>query len=151
MNRLVSPLVALLVGTPVFADDSVIIGRGISNSFQFKVDCPADWLCVDAQYLWVLSADRTVVGPPIEGKVRAIAIQHVDATQTYVNSVELFVLSRISGPSPSGADFWIVALSPRYPDGRYCLSVDPSAIGLRLDPAKVSAHDGSYCFDARLL
>jgi hypothetical protein len=151
MNRFVASLVALLVAAPAFAGDSVLIGRGLSNSFLANVDCPAAALCLDAQYLWVLRADRTVAGPPIKGKVRAISMQHTDATQKFVSSVELFVLSRIPSLSSNGAEFRIIALSPRYPDGRYCLSVDPSIVGLHLDPAKVSGGEGSYCFDARAL
>jgi hypothetical protein len=132
----------------------VVIGHGISNSFLSKVDCPAGSICLDAQYLWVLTSTRTVVGPPIKGQVRAISMQHAQATQQFVTSVELFVLRPIESAtlrSSSGADFYILALSPRDSAGRYCLPVDPVMFGLYLDPAKVRAAEGSYCFDAQSL
>jgi hypothetical protein len=151
MNRLVTTLVALLVGVPAFASDSVVIGHGISNSFLSNGECPVNSLCLDAQYLWILTSNRTIAGPLVNGRVRAISMQHTDATRTFVTSVEFFVLRPIESAairSSTGATFYIVSLSPRYPDGRYCLSVDPSTVGLILDPATVLATEGSYCFDA---
>jgi hypothetical protein len=154
MHRVLLALIALTLGSSAFARDSVVIGRGISNSFLSKVDCPVGTICLDAQYLWVLISNRTVVGPPVEGQIRAISMQHTDAIQQFVTSVELFVLRPIESAtirSSSGADFYIVALSPRDPAGRYCLSVNPATVGLHLDPTRVRAAGGSYCFDAQSL
>jgi hypothetical protein len=154
MIRRVVTLLALIAGAPAFAADSVVVGRGISNSFLSKVDCPAGSPCLDAQYLWVLTSNRTVAGPSVEGQIRAIAIQHTDATQQFVTSVELFALRPIESATirtTSGADFYIVALSPLDSAGRYCLSVDPATVGLHLDATKVRADQGAYCFDARWL
>jgi hypothetical protein len=154
MRRLVLALIALAAGSSAYAADSVVLGHGISNSFLSKVECPAGSICPDAQYLWVLTSNRTVVGPPVNGRVRAISMQHTDATQQFVTSVELFVLRPIESAairSSSGADFYIVALSPRDPAGHYCLPVNPATVGLHLDPTKVRAAEGSYCFDAQSL
>ncbi len=154
MSRIIATLLVLALSGPAVAADSVVIGQGISNSFLSEIKCPAGSLCMDAQYLWVLTATRTVVGPPIHGNVRAISMQHTDATRQFVRSVELFVLhpiERTASPSSSPASFSIIALSPRDPAGRYCLPMDPSTVGLRLDPSKVHAEDGHYCFDAGLL
>jgi hypothetical protein len=153
MNRFVAPLVALIVGAPVFAADSVVVGRGVrlSSAFASSGPCPAG---CDPQYVWVLAVDRTVVGPIVKGQVRAISMQHTDATEQFVSSVELFVLHPIEGATAgraAGADFYILYLSPRNPDGRYCLPVRPASVGLHLDPAKVLASEGSYCFDAQAL
>jgi len=154
MHRLVLALTALTAGLSAFAADSVVIGRGISNSFLSNVDCPTGSLCLDARYLWVLASNRTVAGPPVEGQVRAISMQHTDATPQFVGSVELFVLRPIESAAlrtSSGADFYIVALSARDSAGRYCLPVDPTTVGLHLDRTKLRAVHGSYCFDAQLL
>jgi hypothetical protein len=147
-------LLALTSGAPTFAADSVVIGHGISNSFLSRVPCPAGAVCLDAQYLWVLNSARTVTGPPVNGRVRAISLQHVDATQQFVDSVELFVLRPIKDAAlrrSSGAHFYVVSLSPRDSAGRYCLSVRPETVGLRLDSSEVHSDADSYCFDAHLL
>jgi hypothetical protein len=154
MNRFVAPLVTLIVEAPAFAADSVVIGRGISNSFLSNGACSAGSTCLDAQYVWVLTSNRSVVGPIVKGRVRAISTQHTDATQQFVTSVELFVLRPIKSVTvrhSSGAAFYILYLSPRNADGRYCLPVSPSSVGLHLDPAKVLATESSYCFDVRAL
>jgi hypothetical protein len=85
----------LAIATPALAEDSVVLGHGVSNAFLGELPCPERSLCVDANYVWVLDADRTVAGPGVTGRVRAIATQHTDATAQFVKSVELFVLSPI--------------------------------------------------------
>jgi hypothetical protein len=154
MNRLVAMLLGLACASTAFSADSVVIGRGVSNSFLSKVECTAGDLCVDARYVWVLSVARTIAGPTVQGKIRAVAFQHVDATPQFVRSVELFVLSPIDDSAPrgsSGADFYIVSLSPRGGDGRYCLDVDPETVGLHLKPGDIKFRENRYCFAATLL
>jgi hypothetical protein len=108
---------------------------------------------MDASYVWVLDADRTVAGPNVRGRVRAIASQHTDATSQFVKSVELFVLRPIQDSSvrkSSNAKYYLISLSPRDSLGRYCLSVRPADVGLTLDAAevKVDSSDGHFCFSA---
>jgi hypothetical protein len=135
--------------------DSVVLGHGVGNSFLHDLPCADDSLCVGGSYVWVLRARRTVVGPPIVGTVRALGMQHGDATTQLVKAAELFVLRPIDDPrvrESSGAQYYLVALSPRYPDGSYCLSVKPKDVGLELAPADIEAQPGRpYCFKASLL
>ena len=154
MMRIILALAALIGGSCALAQDSVVIGRGISNSYLANLSCDAHSICLDAEYLWVLESHRTLVGPSVKGQIRALTIQHADATQKFVSSVELFVLSPITNAADrasSGADFRIIALSARDSSGRYCLNIDPSSIGLHIDAANMYKSEGSYCFAARLL
>jgi hypothetical protein len=154
MVQVIFALVALIGTSCALAQDSVVIGRGISNAYLASISCDAVLSCLDAEYLWVLEAHRTLVGPSVKGRIRAVSIQHTDATQRFVSSVELFVLRPIKTPADRaslGADFSIIALSPRYSSGRYCLNLEPNSIGLHIDSAKVHKSEGSYCFAASLL
>jgi hypothetical protein len=147
-------LLALAFAAPALAADSVVLGHGLSNSYLSKRECPGNSVCLDAKYVWALRANRTVAGPPIHGDVRAIATQHADATQQFVSSVELFVLRPIHDVAlrkSSGATFYLISLSPRDPEGRYCLSVNPETVGLHLAMSQLYSDADSYCFDARLL
>jgi len=147
-------LLGLGIARVVAAADSVVIGHGVGNSFLSEVPCPATNICLDSRYIWTLVADRTVVGPAVKGEVRAIAIQHTEATPQFVHSVELFVLRPIAEAtlrSSSGADFYIDALSPRDTAGRYCLAMDPLEVNLHIATSNIHKVDGAYCFDARLL
>jgi hypothetical protein len=105
--------------------------------------------------MWVLHAERTVVGPSVFGTVKAIASQHTEARSEFVRSVELFVLRPIEDRQlrkSSGAQYYIVALSPKDSNGRYCLQVELEEVGLRLDKADIIAGDGgAACFKAELL
>ena len=147
---------ALAIATPVVAADSVVLGHGVSSAFLSNVPCTERSLCVDALYVWVLDASNTVVGPRVTGRVRAIATQHSDATGQFVRSVELFVLSPIADSTlqkSSGAKFYLIALSPRDLRGRYCISVKPNDVGLKLDPSEVTvdSDSGYFCFNASVL
>ena len=92
----------LTVPPPAFSSDSVVLGRGISNYFLSKQPCPQPEdsnlasICLDANFIWVLSARRTIVGPPVRGTVRAIFSQHVAATSKFVRSTELFVSDQLT-------------------------------------------------------
>ena len=147
---------ALAIATPVVAADSVVLGHGVSNAFLSNPPCSEHSLCMDALYVWVLDADHTVVGPSVTGRVRAIATQHTDSTGQFVRSVELFVLSPITDSTlrkSSGAKFYLISLSPRDSQGRYCISVKPNDLGLKLDPSEVTVDPDSrrFCFKASVL
>jgi hypothetical protein len=143
-----------LIGCAVGAD-SVVLGHGISNRFLSHQGCSPDAVCLDASYVWVLQAQRTVAGTPITGTIRAISSQHTEARPEFARSVELFVLRAIEDRKLrrlSGADFYIISLSSRDANGRYCVSVEPDRIGLHLDAAKIAIGDnGTFCFDAASL
>jgi hypothetical protein len=146
---------ALVITSAATASDSVVLGHGVSNAFLSQEPCAQPSPCVDASYVWVLDATRTVVGPNVAGRVRAIATQHTAATPQFVKSVELFVLRPIGDQSlkrTSRAKFYLVALSARNPDNRYCLTVKPSDVGLHLEPSMVTRDTTTgYCFSATAL
>jgi hypothetical protein len=149
-------LLGALASTAAVAADSVVLGHGVSNAFLSSLPCAGNSVCLDAQYVWVLDAGRTLSGPKVTGRVKAIATQHTEATARFVNSVELFILRPIKDASvrrSSRAAFYLVSLSPRDAQGRYCLSVNPSTVGLTLDPSEISVDgdSGSFCFSAAAL
>jgi hypothetical protein len=147
--------------SPALSSDSVVLGRGISNYFLSRQPCPQPEdsnltnICLDANFIWVLSARRTIVGPPVRGTVRAIVSQHVAAASKFVRSTELFVLRPIDDPAlrkSSHADYYLVDLSSKDSDGRYCLWDKPEEVGLRLKDSDVVVRDeGRSCFNATLI
>ena len=156
MLRSALALDACALATPAaaLAADSVVLGHGVSNAFHTSSPCPPD--CMGAEYIWVLDAHRTVSGPKVTGRIRAITFQHTDATSQYVKSVELFVLRPIEDASirkSSGADYYLVSLSPRDSRGRYCLNMKPSELDLTVAASEVTvdASSGYYCFKASAL
>ena len=154
MKRFLLILVALTIPGLALAADSVVLGRGISNSFFSKVACPENTICRDSQYVWVLKARRTLAGPPVKGTVRGLIMQHSAATPDLVSSTELFVLRPIEDSAlraSSGATFYILSLAPKGIDGQYCLDINPATVGLNLEPPVAPDQFGFYCFDSRQL
>jgi hypothetical protein len=107
-------------------------------------------------YQWVIDVKRTVAGPTVNGRVTALIQQHMGATPRFVESVKLFVLRPIPDAAlreSSGANFYLVSVSPRDDKGMYCLSVNPRDVGLNIQKSRVTINpngDG-YCFEALLL
>jgi hypothetical protein len=149
-------LIALLVAGQGWAADTVLVGTGLTNSYVSAGDCSPGAICLDAVYVWELEAKRVVAGPAVEGRIRALSAQHVGATPKYVRSVEVFVLRPVDNAQQRrdyGVTHALVALSPRYRGSRYCLSINPSEIGLKVPKEKISVEPGSgnYCFSRDLL
>jgi hypothetical protein len=145
-----------LVSSSVLAAESVVLGKGISNTYAGDLACQLNEICLDSVYVWEFDAIRTVSGPAVTGRVRAIIAAHGDATVEFVRSVELFVVRRIDDPAVQeayGAEYHLVSLSPRYERSRYCLAVDPKDIGLSLPVSEVTIDPDSeyYCFPRRLV
>ena len=93
-------------------------------------------------------------GPAVKGRVRALISQHTGATRKFVQTVELFVLRPIQDPGlrkASGAQYYLLSLSPRYEKNQYCLSVRPAEVGLAVPESQITKGDGSYCFPRSLL
>jgi hypothetical protein len=135
------------------SDNSVVIGRGFSNEEVASLGSVDDW---NVFFLWTLDVNRTVAGPKVKGRVRALGIAHSGATSKYVRSVELFVLSPITEGSKemlrTGAKYLIVALSPLYKDAMYCTRMDPLDIGIPIERAQIKVDEnGSFCFERALL
>jgi hypothetical protein len=132
---------------PASAIDSVILGRGLSNEFFAELECSPTDICMDSLYVWELDAKRTLAGPTITGRVRAVVSVHGLATSEFVRSVELFVLRPVEKSDADHPDlptFSLLALSPRYPGGKYCLYIDPRSVGLEVKTSTSS--DGMFCF-----
>lgn len=151
---------AFLLAAPALSADSVVLGIGISNRFLSGPPCqpdPDDILkCWEANYVWILRAKRTVVGPRVTGTVRAILSQHVGLRPEFVKSVELFVLSPIEDQSlriSAHAGYYLVDFSSKDSNGRYCLwHTRPEEVGLHLkDTDVVSDAQGRLCFRAKLI
>jgi len=155
MFRPAAFLGVVMISSAAIGADSVVLGHGVSNAFLSLPPCPTDSLCMDANYVWVLDAVHTVVGPAVIGRARAIASQHTDATAKFVKSIELFVLRPIEDRAlqeSSGAKYYLVLLSPRYSHGRYCLAESPGDVGLKINPSEVKVNEyGNFCFRATVL
>jgi hypothetical protein len=162
MFRLAAFLGAIAITSPAVSEDSVILGHGVSNAFLALPPCPQPAypnfanICLDANYVWVINAVHTVAGPMISGSVRAFSVQHTRATAQFVKSVELFVLRPIADPAirrSAKARYYLVTFSSRDAQGRYCLPLSPTEVGLKLTPAevKVDAVSGDFCFSASAL
>jgi hypothetical protein len=71
-------------------------------------------------------------------------------TLTYLRSLRLFVLRPLTeirdAPRASDAKYYLVASSPIYKDGSYCISVEPTELGLALKNVRTGS-DGTFCFD----
>jgi hypothetical protein len=149
-------LVGMAPTLSAIAADSVVVGRGISNAYVADAACPEGSSCMDSLHVWVLKVRRTVSGPVVKCTVRALATQHIEATTEFVKSVELFVLRPIDDAAirnAYGAEYRLVSLSPRYESDKYCLTVNPNDVGLRLESSQIAfdSESGVYCFDRRTL
>jgi hypothetical protein len=136
-----------IAAMPASAVDSVVLGRGVSNDFFAEIECSSTDLCMDSLYVWELDAKQTLAGPKVTGRVRAVIAVHTLATSKYVKSVELFVLrpaEDVKADDSKSPAFSLVALSPRYAGGKYCLHVDPRSVGLEVESARSA--DGTFCF-----
>jgi hypothetical protein len=155
-SAVLGTLVGVALAFPALSAESVVLGKGISNVYAAPVTCPENSLCMDSTFLWVFRAKTTVSGPVIKGTIRVVASQHVDARTTFVKSVELFVVRPIEDAAVRkefGAEFYLVSLSPRYKGDKYCLTVNPNDVGLKLPIAQVAfdSDSGVYCFNRKLL
>jgi hypothetical protein len=152
-------LLALI--SPAYAADSIVIGRAASNSYAKALSdsydavrgCPEDYICMDVIYRWFIDPAKTVAGPALKGRIRALTFQHTGVNDRYLKSLRLFVFRPIADleiPHSSDDRYYLVSSSPVYDDGTYCISVDPSASGLQLKNV-TERNDGYYCFDHKLL
>lgn len=138
-------LALVLLVTDAYADKSIVIGHGI------KVDevCESsgDWV---SGYVWLINARRTVSGPIVKGKIRIVAASHAQPTDSYLKTVQLFVLAPVVGDDAESGNeprFSLIASSPLYGRDKYCVPFKPSEIAIPLSDAEVERdEDGAYCF-----
>jgi len=138
------------------ADDSVVLGSAVSNKYLVSAACDPGDLCMDSYYLWVMDARKTVAGPPVKGRIMVMAAQHAEATSKFVRSVRLFVVSRINNAETrrnSKADYSLLAASPLYEGGRYCLPMNPNSVGLPIEASHIvqESDSGFFCFPSKLV
>jgi hypothetical protein len=144
-------LLTVAVCPQALAADTIVLGHALSDKYidKIKIDCPADEICLDVWYRWIIEADQTVSGPRLPGRVVAAQMQHVDVTHAFLKSLRLFVLRPIDDQkqrSLLGADYYLVDMSK--PSRMYCLWSDPKAEGLSIDEVFVAGeeHSSRYCF-----
>jgi len=151
MKYLLSTLMALALHSAAASDEySVVVGNGV------KVDGVAelgdDW---NTGYIWLVNAKQTVSGPSVKGRIRIVAVSHAQPTDAYIRSVQLFVLSPIVKTNPESNEepkFSLIASSPLYKKGRYCVAFRPSQIAIPIDDAAVERdEDNDYCFSKKAL
>jgi hypothetical protein len=147
-------VLALIALAPsAFGADSLVMGRALSDSYAAVLPCAEDEICLDSLYRWIIDPAKTLAGPKIRRRITAERFQHADMKGGYLQSLRLFVLrpiAEVDAPHSTDVTYFIISSSPIYEDGNYCISVDPSSIGLNLK--KVTAqNDGTYCFDHKLL
>lgn len=141
-----SPL--LLLSANVCADNSVVIGRGIKVD---EVAGSGDWA---SGYVWQVRANRTLSGPAVKGTVRIIAASHAQPKDSYVRTVELFVLAPViqSKAADDSPRFSLIASSPLYKREKYCISFKPDEVSIPLNDSEVERDEhGFYCFSKRAL
>ena len=132
------------------AEYSIVIGRGI------KVDGVSEsaegWV---SGHVWLINARRTVFGPVVKGNLRIVAASHAQPEDSYLKTVQLFVLSPVAGDieeSSSEPRFSLIASSPVYERDKYCIPFKPSVIGIPLSDTEVERdkHD-AHCFSKKSL
>jgi len=137
------------LASSAFGADSVVVGRAISNTYSAGLPCGENEICLDSIYLWVIDPAKALAGPKINGRITAETYQHVGVNRHYLRSLRLFVLrplTEIRDARASDAKYYLVASSPIYKDGSYCISVDPTELGLALKNVRTGS-DGTFCFD----
>lgn len=141
--------VLVLLAADVYADNSIVIGRGI------KVDgvgeASGSWV---SGYVWLVDARQTVSGPIVKGKIRIIAASHAQPKDSYLKTVQLFVLAPIigDGATHDAPKFSLVTSSPLYGNGKYCIPFNPSEIAISLNDTEVDRNEyDAYCFTKKSL
>lgn len=142
------------LASTAFGADSVVMGRAISNTYSAGLPCGETKICLDSIYLWVIDPAKSLAGPKISRRVTAETYQHVGVNRRYLRSLRLFVLRPLTeirdAPHAIDAKYYLVASSPIYKDGSYCISVDPTELGLTLKNVRTGS-DGTFCFDHKQL
>ena len=134
-----------------YAENSIVIGQGIK--VVGEPSCIGD--CWVSGYVWLIDARRTVLGPPVEGKIRMVAASHGQPKDSYLKAVQLFVLSPVIADTAevsSDLQFSLLASSPMYGGGRYCIPFKPTEVGIPLSDSEVERDEyNRYCFSKRSL
>lgn len=137
------------LSTNTYADNSIVIGRGIKVD---EVAGSGDW---SSEYVWQINARRTLSGPTVKGAVRIVAASHAQPKDSYVRTIELFVLAPViqsKTESTVEPGFSLIASSPLYKRRKYCIPFKPVEVSIPLDDSEVQRDDhGFYCFTKKAL
>jgi hypothetical protein len=141
---------SVLLVADAHADNSIVIGHGI------KVDgvheSAGDWV---SGYVWLIDVRRTVAGPIVKGKIRIIAASHAQPRNSYLKTVQFFVLAPVIGDGAECANeprFSLIASSPLYERDKYCIPFKPSEIAIPLSDTEIERNEyDAYCFSKRSL
>lgn len=150
-RRAVLLLAPIFLAADAYAENSIVIGHGIKVDGIFESG--GDWV---SGYVWLINARRTVSGPTVKGNLRIVAASHAQPKDSYLKTVQLFVLAPVarSGAESSGGEprFSLIASSPLYGGGKYCVPFEPSEIAIPLSETEVerNEHD-AYCFSKKSL
>lgn len=129
--------------------DSVVLGHGIAEHRYSAIACAPDEICLFGLQDFEILATRTITGPSIKGRVRALILAETIVRPKYVGDFELFVLHPIGGTrlsKASGASYYLLSLSALNENDRYCLTINPSEEGLSIPESQISRKDNYYCF-----
>jgi hypothetical protein len=132
--RLACVLLAL-ASAPAWAQ-SIVRGWAIAqeDSDLPLPRCPEGALCSDVWVRWILKPTRTLAGPPLAGRIRAVAMQHTRFTPEYMAHMRLFVLDPIMDPQRREAlhaDYYLL----EYTTKRSTICTWRTAAALGLDEA----------------
>jgi hypothetical protein len=127
-----------LLFTAARSENSIVVGQGIKVDGVYE--SAGDW---QSGYVWLINARQTISGPAVKGKLRIVAVSHAQPKDSYLKTVQLFVLSPVAADraeSSSEPGFSLIASSPVYagnkePMKRVKLSSSPhtSAAAAELD------------------
>jgi len=144
-------VLAIMAPGAAGAADSVVIGRALSNADTYiELACPENSICMDTWILWVISADQTLAGPQVHGRIRAVRIQHTTYIDSYLRQLRLFVLKPIEDAESRAlfhADYYLQDVSAVHQ--MYCIDHKPADIGVKADDvfARSDAEHSKYCFE----
>ena len=141
---------ALLLPVASMAAESVMLGRGFSSVFRSDLSCTDETGCMEPIYIWEFNTRRTLAGPSMSGRVRAVVRQPTRVTRRYVRSIRIFVLKPIEDAAlraAYGVDYRVVTMSPLHEGDEFCLMIDPRSVGLNVQSARDDR--GFHCFSAK--
>ena len=131
------------------AEDSVVLGRSLGHMHieEAEINCPPEYICMDAWFRWTIKPEKTVAGPKLSGRITAARIQHTEFVRSYERTLRLFILTPIEDAEQRAllkADYLLRDVSAVHE--MYCVrnSID---LGIEADE-KLESEDGErYCFE----
>lgn len=142
-------------GTFAQAENSLVIGRAVSQlddvDIQLRADevCPPDSICLRSWSRWTLNIKGTITGPVVKGRTYVVMMQHAPVVNSTFKKDLLFVLEHIDEASERQrlhADYKLLQMTE--PEQMICMSVDPAGLGVPSDDIyrQSEGEDVTYCF-----